>query len=196
MRAPRQPEGGKGKMNDIVFSSWGGRVVDNRGKAADAFAPAEHVDLPEHFGKDEEIRALIGWGGIVLRSDDGRRRRSVPGLHDGCQRKFLRQVHPLPNRYRGDGRHPETDLRGRRGARGSRDAGDPGQTVIETAKCSIGQSGPVALLHALDAFQGRLFARPLAGTRAAGGGQPTAPRSAHRAWMPARFISTSPATWS
>ena len=54
--------------NAIVFSSWAGEVVDNRGKDPEAFAAAGTVDLPEHFKQDETLKALIGWDGIVLRS--------------------------------------------------------------------------------------------------------------------------------
>ena len=57
-------------MNDILFSSWGGRVVDNRGKEPQAYEPADHVELPEYFKQDQKIKALLGWDGIIIRSED------------------------------------------------------------------------------------------------------------------------------
>jgi hypothetical protein len=56
-------------MTEICFSSWGGKFVDNRGKALQNYAPLKNVSLPEHFKQDEQIKALMGWYGIVLRSE-------------------------------------------------------------------------------------------------------------------------------
>ena len=72
-------------MNDILFSSWGGEVVDNRGRAADAFEPVSAVELPEYFKQDEKLKALIGWEGIVLRSD-------AVNIVDLC-RSYMESVH-------------------------------------------------------------------------------------------------------
>ena len=55
-------------MNEIVFSSWGNEIIDKRKQASGEAALS--IELPEYFKKDEKIRALIGWYGIVLRSDD------------------------------------------------------------------------------------------------------------------------------
>jgi NADPH-dependent glutamate synthase beta subunit-like oxidoreductase len=57
-------------MDDILFSSWGGRIVDNRGKEAHAYEPLDHVELPEYFAQDAKIKALLGWDGIIIRSED------------------------------------------------------------------------------------------------------------------------------
>ena len=46
-------------MNKVAFSSWNGKVVDNRnGKAAKGIA----VNLPAPGGK---VAAMMGWGGLV-----------------------------------------------------------------------------------------------------------------------------------
>ena len=57
-------------MTDIQFSSWGEQIVDNRGKKAKDFKPIENVSLPEEFKQNETIKALIGWYGIITRSDE------------------------------------------------------------------------------------------------------------------------------
>jgi formate dehydrogenase beta subunit len=140
-------------MNHIVFSSWGGRVVDNRGKEPDEFETPDKIDLPEHFGEDEAIRALIGWDGIVIRSED-------VDVVDLC-RAYITVVNEhscgkcIPCRT-GTGLMADTLKRICAGA------GVPGdlemleslaQTVVDTAKCNIGQFGPVALAHALKYFR-------------------------------------------
>jgi len=139
-------------MNDILFSSWGGQVVDNRGKAAQAFKPAEQAPLPEYFKADEKIKALIGWYGIALRSAD-------VDLVDLC-REYMREVHQascgkcIPCRT---GTGIMAGIFGRicSGGGQPQDLGrlrTLARTVSATAKCSIGQTGPVAILHALEHF--------------------------------------------
>ena len=60
-------------MKDILFSSWAGTVVDNRGgsdgstKHPDAI---EKIRMPEKLTETEPIRAFMGWDGFVLRSED------------------------------------------------------------------------------------------------------------------------------
>jgi len=141
-------------MNDLLFSSWGGQVVDNRGKAAQAFKAAEQAPLPEYFKQDERIKALIGWYGIVLRSGD-------VNVVDLC-REYMAEVHNascgkcipcrtgtgimagILNRFCDGSGQPQDLDRLRTLSR----------TVSATAKCSIGQTGPIAILHALEHFPG------------------------------------------
>ena len=52
-------------MAEILFSSWGGEVVDNRNKDIQDFETVNNLELPEYFRQDESIKALIGWYGPV-----------------------------------------------------------------------------------------------------------------------------------
>ena len=54
-------------MTDILFSSWGGVVTDNRGKPEAERQPAAALNLPLEFDKERKIKAFIGWDGIVIR---------------------------------------------------------------------------------------------------------------------------------
>lgn len=157
-------------MKDLLFSSWQNRVVDNRGKELDAYEPVDNVALPEYFKQDQKIKALIGWYGIILRSPD-------VNIVDMC-RSYMLAVHQqscgkcIPCRtgtgamYRiiagicqGRGQHSDLDL--------LRTLAD---NVAATAKCSIGQFGPLPILHALDHFGDAFVA-------AIHAGQPIAPGS-------------------
>jgi formate dehydrogenase beta subunit len=53
-------------MADIVFSSWQGEVIDNRGKAADQAAKPARLTLPDEFDKGEKIKAFMGWDGFAV----------------------------------------------------------------------------------------------------------------------------------
>ena len=52
-------------MADVIFSSWQGEIIDNRGKAREAYTPLQ-VKLPAEFEKDVPVKAFMGWDGIIV----------------------------------------------------------------------------------------------------------------------------------
>jgi len=56
-------------MADVIFSSWQGAIVDNRGKTKETYTPVS-VKLPEEFERGVSVRAFIGWDGIILRDEN------------------------------------------------------------------------------------------------------------------------------
>jgi formate dehydrogenase beta subunit len=52
-------------MADVIFSSWQGEIIDNRGKARESFE-APKVKLPGEFEKGLPVKAFMGWDGIIL----------------------------------------------------------------------------------------------------------------------------------
>ncbi len=139
-------------MTEIYFSSWGDKIIDNRGKDIKAFQPVNNVALPEYFKQNEEIKGLIGWYGIILRDPE-------TNIIDFC-RAYMEAVHDnscgkcIPCRIgtriiadilvricNGDGR-PD-DLNRLQELAGF---------ISSSSKCQIGQSGPVPIRHALQYF--------------------------------------------
>ena len=57
-------------MTDILFSSWGGVVTDNRGKPEAERQAVSGLDLPLELDKERKIKAFIGWDGIVIRDPE------------------------------------------------------------------------------------------------------------------------------
>jgi len=57
-------------MTDILFSSWGGVVTDNRGKPEGERQPVSLLNLPLELDKEKKIKAFIGWDGIVIRDPE------------------------------------------------------------------------------------------------------------------------------
>jgi formate dehydrogenase beta subunit len=52
-------------MNKIVFSSWAGKVVDNRGLAPENYASIDNLDFPlTHDG--HQLKAFMSWLGLVV----------------------------------------------------------------------------------------------------------------------------------
>lgn len=139
-------------MSQILFSSWGGEILDNRGKESRAFLSASNIELPEYFKQDVKIKALIGWYGIVLRSSDvdilDLCRSYMAAIHENscgkcvpCRTGTGIMADILKRLCDGQGSLEDTNvLKGL------------AEIVSSTSKCSIGQSGPIPVLHALEYF--------------------------------------------
>ncbi len=141
-------------MADIIFSSWGGEIIDTRSAETQNQAPLKHLDLPEYFKQDEKIKALMGWKGIILRSaevdiiDLCRAYFEAVLAHsktcDKCNycktgwQEMLEVFQDIAN-----GEATEEDLEFLQSA---------AEAIVSNAKCSIGKSGPAPLFHALKHF--------------------------------------------
>jgi formate dehydrogenase beta subunit len=152
-------------MNDIVFSSWGNEFIDNRNKAQEDFDPAEKITLPEQFRRDETIRAFIGWDGMVIRSPDVQVVDLCRAYMSAVRDQSCGRCIPCQTGTKVMARILEEICGG---------GGTPAdvaylkvlaEIVSKTAKCGIGKTGPVALLHALKYFSDD-FAEAVEGTAA------------------------------
>lgn len=139
----------------IIFSSWGGSVVDNRGKAPGEYEPIEGISLPESFAEAEQLKALAGWKGIVLRSQD-------VDIIDLC-RAHLEAVRQESKKcdkcnYCSTGYNELLDvfqdiLKGEATEEDLEFLESAAEAIREAGKCSIGKAGPIPLLHALKFFR-------------------------------------------
>ena len=141
-------------MTDIVFSSWGGRLVDNRGQEPGKYEPIDLFTLPETFRAQETIKALIGWDGIILRSDGldivDLCRVYLEALHESsktcgkcnyCTTGYKELLEVIADILIGEA--TEEDLEFLKSA---------AEAVMDSSKCSIGKAGPTPLFHALKYF--------------------------------------------
>jgi NADPH-dependent glutamate synthase beta subunit-like oxidoreductase len=136
-------------MRDIIFSSWEGQVVDNRGKEAQAFSTVENVQLPEFFKPDQKIRALAGWNGIVLRDPEvdvvDLVKAYLEAVHkvssecnkcNYCTTGYAEMLDVLKDVYNGEATEEDLEF-----------FENSGKAVIESSKCNIGKMGPTPALH-------------------------------------------------
>jgi NADPH-dependent glutamate synthase beta subunit-like oxidoreductase len=153
-------------MNDIIFSSWGGRIVDNRGKDPKAYESVDHVALPEYFKKDEKIKALFGWGGIILRSPDvdlldGIREYIEANYEHSktcdkcnyCKTGWKEQLEVFQDIFSGDAREEDLEF-----------LASTAEAIVDAGKCTIGKAGPTPVLHSLKYF-GDSFKQALSGKK-------------------------------
>jgi NADPH-dependent glutamate synthase beta subunit-like oxidoreductase len=141
-------------MNDIIFCSWGGQVVDNRGKDPGSFTPVASVALPAQFKENEDIKALIGWDGLILRKADVdvvhlcrtyleavHTTSSACGKCNYCATGYKEVLEVIADVF--DGNATDEDLEFMKSA---------AEAVADSSKCSIGKKGPTPLFHALTHF--------------------------------------------
>ncbi len=135
----------------VLFSSWEGKLVDNRGKPKDDWDDAP-VKLPPSF-KGEEIKAFMGWDGIILIEDENvvdmcraymeAVQRESCGKCIPCRVGTKVILECLERICEGRGEEKDIEL-----------IENLSKVIMEAAKCGIGQTGPKPILDAVTYFRG------------------------------------------
>ena len=154
-------------MTDIIFSSWGGEIIENRGNDTQDQVPIKQLELPEYFKQDEKIKALMGWKGIVLRSPDVdiidlcRAYFEAVLAHSKdcdkcnyCKTGWEEMLEVFDDIAKGEA--TDEDLEFMQSA---------AEAIVSNAKCSIGKAGPQPLFDALKYFADD-FAQAVSGEKA------------------------------
>ena len=142
-------------MTDILFSSWGGAVVDNRGKSEGERQLVSNLNLPQEFDKEKKVKAFIGWDGIAIRDSEVNIIDLIRAYMEAVQKESCGKCTPcrvgtrimstLLNRIaEGEGTPEDLDR-----------LKNLGKMILGSSKCNIGQTGPKPVLHALDYFKGQ-----------------------------------------
>jgi formate dehydrogenase beta subunit len=140
-------------MTDILFSSWGGVVTDNRGKPEAERQPVSTLNLPLEFDKEKKIKAFIGWDGIVIRDPEVDMVDLIRAYVEAVQKESCGKCTPcrvgtrimttVLNRI-ADGQGRAEDLRQLKYL---------GETIQKSSKCNLGQTGPKPVLDAIDHYE-------------------------------------------
>jgi len=140
-------------MTEILFSSWGGVVIDNRGKSEAERKPVSTINLPLEFDKERKIKAFIGWDGIVIRDPEANIIDLIRAYLEAVQNESCGKCTPcrvgtrimatIMNRI-ADGQGKPEDLDHLKHL---------GDAVQKSSKCNLGQTGPKPVLDAIDHFE-------------------------------------------
>ncbi len=140
-------------MADIVFSSWQGQIVDNRGKSKEEFAEVPGLNLPLEYDGENWIKAFMGWDGLAIRDADVNIVDMCRAYMEAVQKESCGKCIPC----RVGTRVILTSLKRITGGRGTRTDLDRmeslGGMIRESSKCQVGQTGTIALLHCLQYFK-------------------------------------------
>ena len=138
-------------MTDAIFSSWQSEVIDNRKVTAEAKSPV-NIKLLDEFSPGERIKAFIGWDGIILRDDDVDIVDMIAGYAQAVQSESCGKCFPcrVGTKIVSDMLNKITSGEGK--AEDIPQIKKLAAAISEGSKCSIGQTGMVPILHALEHF--------------------------------------------
>ena len=136
----------------LLFSSWNDQVTDNRGLPPSDWKDAD-IKLPAEFDSENQISAFLGWDGLILFNDHAdiismSARYMAEVQNQSCGRCFpcrigtavMQQL--LEKIDQGNGT-PEDLAK----------LEELAKEVSSTSKCSIGQTGPIPVIHAIKYFK-------------------------------------------
>ncbi|HED24467.1 MAG TPA: FAD-dependent oxidoreductase, partial [Firmicutes bacterium] len=147
-------------MTRVYFSSWNGRIVDERGKKQEERMELEETGLPDEIGKGR-LKAFIGWSGMVIVDPEV----NIVGMLAEYYRSFQHQScgRCVPCRI---GSKILADKLGKILAEGGSQADlaylkELAVLIRDGSLCELGISSPVPLLHALEYFEDDFRASPV-----------------------------------
>jgi len=140
-------------MTDILFSSWGGVVTDNRGKPEAERQAVAGLSLPLEFDKERKIKAFVGWEGIAIRDPEVNILDLTRAYLEAVQKESCGKCTPcrvgtrimatIVNRIcEGNGKIEDLEQ-----------LKFLGGTIQKSSKCNLGQTGPKPVLDAIDHFR-------------------------------------------
>ncbi len=138
-------------MTEAIFSSWQNDIIDNRTSATEARSPV-NAKLLEEFSPGERIKAFIGWDGIIVRDDSVDIVGMVASYAEAVQNESCGKCFPCRV-----GTRIISDLLAKIASGNGTKEDIPkikkiASSVSEGSKCSIGQTGMIPILHALEYF--------------------------------------------
>ncbi|RUM45073.1 MAG: formate dehydrogenase [Hydrogenimonas sp.] len=140
-------------MARVVFSTWRGEFIDNRGKPESEWVESAYK-LPEQYEADRNAKAFIGWDGFAIFDED------VDVIRLGTEYAATYQQYSeacgrcAPGRWGGRILYDLMD----KIARGEGEVSDlehlkeVSRTMMETSKCEIGRTVPKPLLDMMEHY--------------------------------------------
>jgi len=137
----------------VVFSTWRGEFIDNRGKPESEWVESEYK-LPEQYEADRNAKAFIGWDGFAIFDE------KVDVVRLGTEYAATYQQYSeacgrcAPGRWGGRILYDLMD----KIARGEGEVSDlehlkeVSRTMMETSKCEIGRTVPKPLLDMMEHY--------------------------------------------
>ncbi len=142
---------------DILFSSWGEEIVDNRGRPEGDRIPAKNLSLPLEFDKERKVRAFVGWDGMVIMDPSVNVIDLTRAYIEAIQRESCGKCTPC----RVGTRIMSTLLNQIADGEGKEEYLDRirylGETIQKSSKCNLGQTGPRPILHAIEHFKAQFI---------------------------------------
>ncbi len=141
-------------MAQVVFSTWRGEFIDNRGKSLEEWSPSAYK-LPEEYSADRHSKAFVGWDGVAIFQED------IDAIRLAAEYAAQYQVYSeacgrcAPGRWggrilydlldkiaRGEGSHADIEH-----------LKEVSETMMITSKCEIGRTVPKPILDLMEHYK-------------------------------------------
>ncbi len=147
-------------MTDILFSSWGGTVTDNRGKPDSEKQPVSVLNLPLEFDKERKIKAFVGWDGIAIRDPEVNVVDMIRAYIEAVQEESCGKCTPCRVGTRIMATILNRIVEGQGKVEDLEQLKYLGEMIRKSSKCNLGQTGPKPVLDAIDHFEDQ-FSGPI-----------------------------------
>jgi len=141
-------------MAKVVFSTWQGEFIDNRGKPSSEWSESS-FKLPETYHGERKSKAFVGWDGVAIFDED------IDAVELACRYSAQYQEYSeacgrcAPGRWGGKILYDLLDKIAR--GEGSFDdishLKEISQTMIKTSKCEIGRTVPKPILDLMEHYK-------------------------------------------
>jgi len=141
-------------MAKVVFSTWRGEEIDNRGKRPEEWVESE-FRLPENYDEETRSRAFVGWDGVAIFDENIDAVRLAMEYAAQYQKYSEACGRCTPGRWGGRILYDLLDKIGR-GEGAFEDIEhlrEVSQTMMLTSKCEIGRTVPKPILDLMDNYK-------------------------------------------
>ncbi|MBN2823874.1 MAG: formate dehydrogenase, partial [Campylobacterales bacterium] len=140
-------------MSAVIFSTWRGELIDNRGKSPDESSESG-FKLPQTYHGDVSSKAFIGWDGVAIFNED------VDAIRLATEYAAQYQVYSeacgrcAPGRWGGRILYDLLDkiARGEGSTADMEHLKEVSQTMMLTSKCEIGRTVPKPILDLMEHY--------------------------------------------
>ncbi len=146
-------------MAHVVFSTWRGEHIDNRGKHPDACVESAY-NLPAEYNADLAATAFVGWDGVAIFTEDIDAVRLATEYAAQYQKYAQACGRCAPGRWGGRILYDLLDkvARGEGAFADIEHLREVSQTMMQTSKCEIGRTVPKPILDLMDHYKGQFDA--------------------------------------
>ncbi len=139
-------------MSKVFFSSWNGKLYDERNKKSDQRIDLENLDVPPKLeGKD--LKAFIGWAGLVIVDQELNVVEALKEYFKSVQQESCGRCIPCRAGSKVIADRLEKLIEGRGSKKDLLFLKEISKLIKDSSLCELGMSSPVPLLHALEHFE-------------------------------------------
>ena len=138
-------------MSKVFFSSWNGKLNDERNKNSDQRMDLEKLDIPSQLEGDD-LKAFIGWAGLVIVDPELNVVEALKEYFKNVQQESCGRCIPCRAGSKVITDRLEKLIAGKGSEKDLVFLKEISQLIKDSSLCELGMSSPVPLLHALEHF--------------------------------------------